>query len=605
MRSRWRSVALCCLFAVVAACAKSEELEVRRPVAAARPGGTIVVAITEPSSLDPALVSAFDSSARLVNETMCDRLIQLDPATGTPVGAIAESWLVANGGRTFTIKLRKGTKFSNGAEVTSEDVAYSLTRVAMAETASPVADQLSHVVGYRSMHGLDDEDDEGDEIDTLRGISLIDNYSLQIDLDEADAEFYRVLAHPLATPLPKKLAKADPEAMAGEPVCAGPYVLDGAWGPKEPVIRLVPNRSYVARNLGYTRGGAGYANVIEFRVYRDAPAAFKAYTDGEADVAAVPDGAVASARQRGGDYVRSDSPVLEYIGLPSSVPPFTDPALRVALSLAIDRTRLVRDVWGNARTPATRYLPPTLAAAYGSARQCGRVAPARADAGQARELMTSAIEQYEREAQATPPAAGGASPAPVSSAAASPAPAPAASPPPAARVTGGKLPITLSFNDEYANEKLARAVAAQWEAALPVDVRVVGTTWDAHLRTATSPAGFPGAFRMSWAPEYPSAEQYIGKLFSTDNVGRENLSRLSLGPIDRSLEFFARRTVDDAERADAYVGVEVAVCALMPIIPIAFGSTHRVVRKAELASATKRFTDRSWGEVTLRELYVR
>lgn len=558
-----RAAALVVLVLVFAACAKEQQTILRRASPGAKRGGTLVVAITEPSSIDPAAISSFDTAARLVNQTMCDRLVEYDPVTGTAVPAVAESWVVANGGRTLTIKLRREARFSDGSRVTAEDVAYSLSRVAAAETASPVAELVRDVVGYRQLHG-EDEDETGDDTDLLRGVSVIDNYSLQVDLDTNQAEFFRLMGHPLATPVSKRFAKGDPEGFAAKPVCSGPYKLTKEWGPKDSVIRLIRDPNYYARNVAFTQGGAGYADAIEFRIFPNARAAFDAYAAKRVDVVAVPQASASDAKRLGADYVRAPSPVLEYIGLPVNVPPMNNVGLRVALSLALDRTKLVRDVWGDDKIPATGIFPPTLGREfYKPDGPCAKAAPARADIANARKAM-------------------------------------------AASGTTGSTVVRLFFNNELGNDKLVRAVAAQWKSVFAnLNVQTVPMPWPSYLQTATSPTGFSGPFRMSWAPQYPSPEEYLTPLFSSARAGRDNITRFSNGFIDRALEFDARRATEDGERAEAYRAIHDGACVQMPLIPIAFGSTHRVVRAAKLATATEKISDLSTGEVVLRELYLR
>ena len=57
-----------------------------------------------------------------------DVLVRVDKAGKELVPGIAESWEVSADGLTYTFKLRDA-KFSDGSAVTSEDIAYSLTRI--------------------------------------------------------------------------------------------------------------------------------------------------------------------------------------------------------------------------------------------------------------------------------------------------------------------------------------------------------------------------------------------------------------------------------------------------------------------------------------------
>src|SRR3954453_4594910 len=123
-----------------------------RPVAAgsgATTGGTITVGIAAPISIDPALVSTADPSGSLVVRTMCDSLLATDPVTGELRPDIASSVLLGRDGVIFTVRLRRGVRFSDGSPLTAADVAAALTRVARPAVASANASMLRHVFGFQ------------------------------------------------------------------------------------------------------------------------------------------------------------------------------------------------------------------------------------------------------------------------------------------------------------------------------------------------------------------------------------------------------------------------------------------------------------------------
>jgi peptide/nickel transport system substrate-binding protein len=68
-------------------------------------------------------------------------LLRTDPndPTGTKVAPdLAESWTIAQGGRTYTLKLRRGVKFHDGTEMTSADVKASYDKIINPNTAAGV-----------------------------------------------------------------------------------------------------------------------------------------------------------------------------------------------------------------------------------------------------------------------------------------------------------------------------------------------------------------------------------------------------------------------------------------------------------------------------------
>ena len=97
-----------------------------------------VVTISEGiDSLDPALNYESDGDAIILN--VYDQLVTYAGPKATEfVPSLATDWTISDDGKTYTFTIRKGVKFHNGADLTAEDVAYSLQRgVLQGNTASP------------------------------------------------------------------------------------------------------------------------------------------------------------------------------------------------------------------------------------------------------------------------------------------------------------------------------------------------------------------------------------------------------------------------------------------------------------------------------------
>lgn len=94
------------------------------------PSDTLVIAknIDDIISLDPAQV--FEFSGGEVSANIYDRITMYEPEDLQKlVGGVAESWSFSDGGKTITLKLRPGQKFTSGNPVTADDVVFSLSRV--------------------------------------------------------------------------------------------------------------------------------------------------------------------------------------------------------------------------------------------------------------------------------------------------------------------------------------------------------------------------------------------------------------------------------------------------------------------------------------------
>lgn len=555
-----RRVATVVAVSLVLGCTGSRAPQTPPADSAATAGGTLVVGITEPASVDPA--HAADRSAALVVGTMCDPLIQSDPVTGALTPAIAESWQVSDAGRRFTVKLREGVRFHNGQELTAEDVVFSLSRVASDETASALAALLRPVQGYQQVHGEEEVDEERLR-ETLRGLRVIEDYSFELALDDPLADFVRLLTHPLASPVSREAAESDPAGFARRPVCAGPYRMAEPWDHGDETIRLKRFEGYQAVNEGYTRAGRGYADEIRFRVLPEPATQLAEFRAGAVDTARVPRSAINGGETVGGSVVQAAGPRLEYVGLPTEVPPFDDPVVRRALSQALDRDVIAATVFAGAAVAATGFLPPTLGPVYRDA-ACGPAAPASGDVAGARTALAEAGVDLDG------------------------------------------MRVELAFNDEFGHAALVAAVAAQWQAAFGLEVAPVAMTWQAHLAAAQERSGYDHPFRLSWAAEYPSADRYLAPLFHSDNIGRTNLTRFDNAEFDRFLERVARRATDADERRLDYQQLEDLVCEQMPLVPVAFPTANHLIATQRLGSARGgTFTDVTTGDLLVRELYLR
>jgi peptide/nickel transport system substrate-binding protein len=118
-------------------------------------GGTLTVALrSEPKTLNPVL--ATDASAQDVIYCLNADLIHIDRESQRTEPALAESWNVSGDGRTYTLHLRRGVRFSDGQPFTAEDVIFSFRLYLDAKIDSPQRDLL--VIGGKpiSVEKVDD-----------------------------------------------------------------------------------------------------------------------------------------------------------------------------------------------------------------------------------------------------------------------------------------------------------------------------------------------------------------------------------------------------------------------------------------------------------------
>lgn len=538
-----RRLAALVALGLLVACTTEEAPALRTGSADAQPGGTLRIATTQPGGVDPG--NAYEPVGLLLARTLCTPLLGTDPTTGELVPGIASSWLIADGGGTVSLRLRDDVVFSDGTPLTAADVAFSLSRVASADYASTSAELLSPIAGYPEIHG-DVPTDTDSERRRLVGVEVRDDENVLITLREPLSDFVRVLTSPVTAPVSQAAAERDPDGFARNPVCVGPYVLDSPYAPGDSTIRLVRSDAYTPVDSSRTRGGESYADVVEVLVLPSADEAAEAVLAGKADVAAA----------RPTDDAESGPGVmLEYLGLPTGVAGFDDPAVRRALAVAIDREELVRRVFPGTRSPATGFLPPVADST------CAGL-PAGGDVEGARSLLRSA----------------------------------------GADLAGVR--VRLLFNDELRNRALVTELARQLREAVGLVAVPTPLSYADFLARGTGTRGFEGLFRFSWSVPHSSVDGYLHPLFSSDRIGRDNLSRFSDPDVDRVLDRVAREAEDDEDRALGYARVTELLCEQMPMVPLTT-SLSRWVLSDRVASATGSVVDASTGELMVRELFLR
>lgn len=550
---------------MVAAACDTGATETLRPAAdGVERGGTLRIAIGIPGSIEPS--NAYEPNGAFVARTMCDSLLAADPVTGDLRPAIAESWQVSDDGSRINLKLRKDATFSSGRQVTPDDVVWSLSRAASAAYAGQAADLLSPIAGFAVIRGNEEAETERDR-EQLAGVRQSTSSAVEIHLAAPAADYLTVLTHPVAAPLDREAAEADPEGFARAPVCSGPYrVREPASTADGSVIRLERTPGFEGRGTAYVAGGAGFADEIELHVRADQTAAAADVASGALDAVALTSPSEAPA---GTEVVSGPSPRMELLALPQGATgPFGERGLRVALSQAIDRERLAADVHGGARAAATRFLPPALGTANldtdddrGGA-PCRSTVPPSGDVDAARRTLAEA------------------------------------------GIDLRQTPLTLTVNGDHDNVRMAEAVAAQWRDAFALDVKVETVTYDALLAKAEQGA-FTNPFRVSWTAPVVSADAWLRPLFHTGASNLGNLGRYGNPDFDRLLDEEAREASELDDRRLAYLRAEALLCREVPAIPLTTDVAHFAIRPDRLQKAGETWVDTTTGDLNLREIAVR
>jgi len=113
-------------------------------------GGDVVVTYKDDiTTLDPAI--GYDWVNWSMIKSLFSRLMDYEPGTPNLVPSLAENFTVSPDGLTYTFKLRKGVKFSNGREVVASDVKYSIERAVDPKTQGPGAGFFGAIKGFEDL----------------------------------------------------------------------------------------------------------------------------------------------------------------------------------------------------------------------------------------------------------------------------------------------------------------------------------------------------------------------------------------------------------------------------------------------------------------------
>src|SRR6185437_8974521 len=118
--------------------------------AARKPQRTLTLRIPdEPETLD--WNRAHTAIEPLILMNIMEGLVSFDSKLHV-VPALAESWKITNGGKTYTFKLRPGVKWSDGVPLKASDFVYGWHRLLSPLTAAAYAYLLFDVVGAKAYH---------------------------------------------------------------------------------------------------------------------------------------------------------------------------------------------------------------------------------------------------------------------------------------------------------------------------------------------------------------------------------------------------------------------------------------------------------------------
>ena len=259
-----------------------------------------------------------------------DMLVSTDHR-GTYTAGLVEDWEWSEDELSVELTVRQGVTFSNGDELTSEDVAFTIARLKDPEL--PNAGAWAVV----------------DTVETPDEHTVIVNFSAPMPV------FLNLASR---TPGLNAAAYAeDPEGYFDAPIGTGPYNVVSFNGPTG-TVKLEQKDDW----WGWTDDNRSNVTTIEYSYVPADQSRVSALQAGEVEI-------VQKLPVGDSDRIAAEGFVIDkynelshvYFGLRSGEgDPFESPQLREALSLAIDRESLVNDLLGGGRVSTWPSMPDTI-----------------------------------------------------------------------------------------------------------------------------------------------------------------------------------------------------------------------------------------------------
>ena len=244
-----------------------------------------------------------------INMSVYDPLVRMDNETYEIKPCLAESWTISEDGKEYTFKIKSGIKFSDGTDMTIDDVVFSLQRGMEMPMAVP---SFARVVG----------------------VEKVDEDNVKVILDGPYPEFLFAMALPTAGIFSQAAFESmGEEAFAKNPVTTGPYhVVDWKVGEK---VTLEANEYY--------HMGEAPIKTVVYQVITDANSAVLSLESGDID-------AYVDVQQSSFSRIESNDKLtlhkgqafgMNFIQLNCSKAPFDNIDARKAMAYATDKESML------------------------------------------------------------------------------------------------------------------------------------------------------------------------------------------------------------------------------------------------------------------------
>jgi len=456
----------------------------------------------EPEVIDPALATAQPDGR--ICRLLFEGLVREDAKTLEPRPGQAERWEISPDGLTYTFHLRPGLRWSDGTPLRAEDFRWSWIRVLDPTTAARNSGLLAPIENAEAFT-------KGEIKDPARvGVAAPDDSTLVVHLKAPTAYFLFLTSLYTFMPTPRHTVEQWGNVWTRPAHLVGNGAFSLSYWRQGERFEFVPSRTYwdaahvrLQKIVAYSAEGIGLATnlykagMIDWSPSGNIPSPFLPYMRGFSD------------------YRQSPYQGLYFYSVNITRKPYDNVWLRRALSYAVDREAITRDLMKGTKVAWGNFTP----AGYP-----GYHAPAAMtfDPVRARDCLAKA-----------------------------------------GYPDGKGLPkLEILFNTSEDHKRIAEAIQSMWKRELHVDVELSNQDFASYIK-ATSGLEY-GIAKRSWIGDYLDPNSFLACYVGGDGNNRTGWSNPRYDALIRG----AAVETDAAKRLAMLAEAETLLLSESPIIPI-------------------------------------
>jgi len=467
---------------------------------------------SEPELRDPTVMSGQPDGrfARMVFEG----LTTSDPRTLEPRPGQAYRWEMSADGLTYRFHFRPALTWWDGTPLTSRDFAWSWRRALLPATASRNASLLYAIRGAEDYN-------KGVVSDTSAlGIATPDDSTFVVTLAQPTAYFLFLTTYYTFLPVPRHVVErwgvqwTLPQHLVGNGAFKWTY-----WRQNDR-YEFVPSPNY------WDRANVRLQKIVAYTI-DDLSTATNLYKSGAIDWNPsnyIPSQFIPYLRSYS-DFSISPSQSTYFYSVNCTRAPLTDPWVRRALNLAIDRDAIARDLLKGSREPWGRITPAGYPGYVGPK-------PVAFDPERARQCLARAGFPRGR----------------------------------------GFPKISILFNTSEDHRRIGEAIQAMWKRELGIDVQLTNQEWGSYMQSTVS-LQYDVA-RRTWTGDYLDPNTFLQLLVGGDGNNRTGFTNARYDALVRE----AARTLDPSKRLATLAVAESVALDQAPYLPIYLYSTSQLMK---------------------------